>query len=167
MTTHRVIHTASSSGRSIEPTEYVVSYEPDFVVRRRARFSECDLAGVVNAARYSEYVIAATQLHLEYAFDGALVALKQESAVRLPVRALQVDLRRSLVPEQRFDMVVVVTEVGATSFTHVVAGRDLDGNVCFEGRVVYASASRQPPFVRAPLPSAIQTVLEREKEKSR
>jgi len=111
--------------------EYVVNEVP-FTVRRRVKWSECDPAGVVYTAIFSEYVLSTTELFYSSLFGGPPQSMKSAMDCGTPTRALAFDFQRSLRPDDEFDMTVTVTDVRTHTFVLEIDARTLEGDVVFQ-----------------------------------
>ncbi|WP_087724819.1 acyl-CoA thioesterase [Pandoraea sp. PE-S2T-3] len=115
-------------------TEYVLSEQP-FVVRRRVRWGECDPAGVVYTATFSDYVISVAELFYGSLFGGTPQAVKDRHGFGTPTRALEFDFRRSLWPDDTFDISVEVDGIRTRTFTLLMTARKADGEIAFVARL--------------------------------
>ena len=111
-------------------TERVVSRVP-LVIRRRVKWGECDPAGVAYTVSFSEYVISAAELFYEALFDMPPQRAKREQGFGTPTRALAFDFRRSLRPDDTFDMTVSVADVSSRTYVLDVTARTPQGEVVF------------------------------------
>jgi acyl-CoA thioester hydrolase len=111
-------------------TEHVLSTTP-FVVRRRVKWGECDPAGVVYTVTFAEYVISAAELFYGFLFDGTPQRIKDEYRFGTPSRALAFDFRRSLRPDEEFDMTVSVTTINSRTYTLEIVARTPGGDDVF------------------------------------
>lgn len=107
-------------------TESVLSGTP-FAVRRRVKWGECDPAGVVYTPNFSEYVISAAELFYGHLFDGRPQQIKDELGFGTPTRALTLDFRRSLWPDDSFDIAVTVEAINTRTYTLVMTARMSEG----------------------------------------
>lgn len=116
-------------------TEAVLPGTP-FRVRRRVKWGECDPAGVVYTPSFSEYVISAAELFYEYLFDGRPQQTKDELGFGTPTRALALDFRRSLWPDESFDIEVTVEAIGTRTYTLAMTARmSQEGDTAFVARL--------------------------------
>lgn len=111
-------------------TEQVLSERP-LVVRRRVKWGDCDPAGVVYTPTFSEYVISAAELFYGALFNTTPQRAKHEQGFGTPSRALAFDFRRSLRPDDEFDMTVTVAGIHSRTYVLDVTGRTLEGEVIF------------------------------------
>jgi len=116
-------------------TEAVLTETP-FTVRRRVKWGECDPAGVVYTPSFSEYVISTAELFYERLFDGRPQRTKDELGFGTPTRALAFDFRRSLWPDESFDIEVRVESIGTRTYTLAMTARMSEGgDTAFVGRL--------------------------------
>ncbi|VVE55160.1 acyl-CoA thioesterase [Pandoraea fibrosis] len=115
-------------------TEYVVSERP-FVVRRQVRWGECDPAGVVYTATFSDYVISIAELFYGSLFGGTPQAVKHRHGFGTPTRALDFDFRRSLWPDDAFDVTVEVAQIRTRTFTLLMTARKAENDIAFIARL--------------------------------
>jgi acyl-CoA thioester hydrolase len=115
-------------------TEQVLSQMP-LVIRRRVKWGECDPAGVVYTATFSEYVISAAELFYGALFDTTPQRAKREQGFGTPSRALSFDFQRSLRPDDEFDMTVAVAEIHSRTCVLDITGRTLEGDVVFAAKL--------------------------------
>jgi acyl-CoA thioesterase FadM len=140
-------------------TEAVVAAAP-FTVRRRVKWGECDPAGVVYTPSFSEYVISTAELFYESLFGGPPQRTKDELGFGTPTRGLTFDFRRSLWPDESFDISVAVESIGTRSFTLVMTARMSEGGeTAFIGRltpICVRRGSRDAISVPATLREALE-----------
>lgn len=144
-------------------TEYVTGTQP-FVVRRRVRWGECDPAGVVYTASFSDYVISFAELFYGFLFDGTPQAVKHHHGFGTPTRALDFDFRRSLKPDETFDATVEVESIRTRTFTLVITARMADGEIAFIARltpVCVHRGARESTELPAVLRDALEQYLAR------
>jgi 4-hydroxybenzoyl-CoA thioesterase len=140
-------------------TEYVSGTQP-FVVRRRVRWGECDPAGVVYTASFSDYVISFAELFYGFLFDGAPQAVKHHHGFGTPTRALEFDFRRSLKPDETFDAAVEVDAIRTRTFTLLMTARMADGEIAFIARLTPVCI-RRDARESIDMPAVLRDALER------
>jgi acyl-CoA thioester hydrolase len=113
-------------------TEYVLTTEP-FVVRRRVRWGECDPAGVVYTARFTDYLLSGVMLFHEYHFGGPLINFRKEQGIETPCKGMNLVFNRALWPDEQFDMLVRVGEIRTSSYDVLVEATTLQGESVFSG----------------------------------
>ncbi|UUZ71862.1 thioesterase family protein [Polaromonas sp. P1(28)-8] len=138
-------------------TEQVLSERP-LVIRRRVKWGDCDPAGVVYTPMFSEYVISAAELFYGSLFGTTPQRAKHEQGFGTPSRALAFDFRRSLRPDDEFDMTVTVAGIHSRTYVLDVTGRTLEGEVIFVATLTPVCVARDerrsieiPPAFRAAL----------------
>lgn len=140
-------------------TEHVASLVP-LVVRRRVRWGECDPAGVVYTATFADYVISAAELFYGALFDTTPQRAKQEQGFGTPTRALDFDFRRSLRPDDVFDMTVTVAAVNERTYVLDVTAHTPEGEVVFVARLTPVCVARDERR-SIPIPAALRAALQR------
>ena len=127
-------------------------------IRRRVKWSDCDPAGVVYTGTFSDYVISAAELFYGTLFETTPQRAKRMHGFGTPTRALSFDFRKSLYPDDEFEMTVEVAEIGKRTFTLTVTGRGADGNVLFVANLTPVCVAREerrsidmPPVLREAL----------------
>lgn len=133
--------------------ESLVSLQP-LRMRRVARWNECDPAGVVHATRYGDYCFAI--------IDALLKQLSEDSSrpqrgAHVRGRSLSLTFLRSLRPDDAFEMIAHVADVGERSFSVSIRGTTSGGTPCFEAMVVITWSEDGHS---APLPPAIRQRLD-------
>src|SRR5581483_4826686 len=115
--------------------EEVVSTAP-FVVRRVARWSECDPAGVVYVGNFTEYMLSAVYLFRRHVLQASWQELKSNVKVDTPGKALAMTFNGSLWPDDVFDVTVRLGEIRTRTFDFATSAvRADDGSSVFEGSV--------------------------------
>ena len=114
--------------------EEVISARP-LVIRRRVRWGECDAAGVVYTVRFGDYALSATWLFQELVLDQHAAVMARGRGPGMPIRHLEYDFRRSLWPDEFFDMTVRVAEIRSRAFTLDINGRLVTGEDAFTAKV--------------------------------
>lgn len=145
-------------------TEYVVSEQP-FVVRRQVRWGECDPAGVVYTATFSDYVISIAELFYGSLFGGTPQAVKNRHGFGTPTRALTFDFRRSLWPDDAFDVTVEVAEVRTRTFTLLMTARKAHNDIAFIARLTPICIQRGARE-SIEMPSILRAALEQYRTRS-
>lgn len=122
-------------------TESVIGTSP-FTVRRRVKWSECDPAGVVYTVTFSEYILSAAELFYEYLFSEPPQQAKTRHGFGTPTRALSIDFRSSLWPDDEFDMTVQVKEVRTRTYALQIDAVNRDGKPVFAALLTVICVAR-------------------------
>lgn len=140
--------------------EQVVSLTP-FTVRRVARWSECDPAGVVYTGNFSEYLMSATHLFRRHVLSGDWHSIRETVQVDLPAKALSLVFKGSLWPDDVFDTSIFVGDIRERTFDFLAQAKRTDGagNV-FDGRLSVICVSASDRRIAMPIPTALRTLLE-------
>ncbi|MDB5871614.1 MAG: putative thioesterase [Ramlibacter sp.] len=139
-------------------SEELVSERP-VVVRRRVKWGECDPAGVVYTPVFSEYAISAFQMFLGALLGPPLQEQLRALDLNTPLRALSFDFKRSLYPEQVFDMTVRVREVRNTTFALDIHFTDGPGQEILAAHLVVICVHHAERKSRA-VPERLRELLE-------
>jgi acyl-CoA thioester hydrolase len=149
-----------------EKREEIVSKRP-FVVRRVARWSECDPAGVVYSGNFAEYALSAMHLYRRYAFDATWRDIRENAGVDLPAKAISLVFNGSLWPDDVFDMEVRVGEIRTRTFDFAIeAVRADNGSSVFTGTLGVICVTAADRRIAAPIPDALRHRLEETKAAS-
>jgi acyl-CoA thioesterase FadM len=128
------------------------------VVRRRVKWGECDPAGVVYTATFTDYVISAAEL-----FYGALLGTtpqraKNELGFGTPSRGLSFDFLHSLRPHDEFDMTVYVADVRNRTYVLDIVATTPHGEPVFNARLTPICVAR-PERRSIDIPAAFREAL--------
>lgn len=155
-----------SSQFANERREEVISKRP-FVVRRVARWSECDPAGVVYSGNFAEFALSATHLFRRHAFEATWRDIRENAGVDLPAKALSLVFNGSLWPDDVFDMEVRVGEIRTRTFDFEIAAvRADDSSSVFTGKLAVICVTAANRRIAAPLPDGLRLRLEETKSAS-
>ncbi|WP_372052725.1 acyl-CoA thioesterase (plasmid) [Tistrella mobilis] len=137
--------------------EGVVSLRP-FVVRRAARWSDCDPAGVVYAGHFPLYMLDACHLFGEHVLKPAL---PPGISHRAPGKGLELEFLSSLWPGDQFDMEVHPAGTGAHTVHLLIAARRVDdARPVFLGRMTSIHVSADDRTIAVPVPPEIRAALD-------
>lgn len=144
-------------------TEFVLSTTP-FVVRRRVRWGECDPAGVVYTARFTDYLISAVMLFHEQHFGGPGSMFRKDQGIETPCKGMSLVFQRALWPDELFDMRVHVGALRTSSYDVHVEATTVEGEPVFGGvfsPVCIQRGERRaveiPPLMRERLLACVRT----------
>ena len=143
-------------------TEQVLSTVP-LVVRRRVKWGECDPAGVAYTVSFSEYVISAAELFYGALFETTPQRAKREQGFGTPSRALAFDFRRSLRPDDEFEMTVRVGEIGSRTYVLDIVACTPRGEVVFVASLTPVCVARDERR-SIEIPPAFRQALQRYRE---
>jgi acyl-CoA thioesterase FadM len=142
-------------------TEQVIETTP-LTVHRRARWGECDPAGVVYTVNFCEYVASAFELFMAELLGGPLQTMKQRHGLATPARALTLQFTGPLRPDEEFIMTVVVADVRTRTFDLIIQGCSKGGRDIFRAKLTPIAVD---PDTRAavPIPGVLRERLDRYK----
>lgn len=139
-------------------TEHIISAIP-LVIRRRVKFGDCDPAGVVYTVTFGEYVISAAELFYGALFGTTPQRAKNEFGLNTPTRALELDFRSSLRPDDEFDMTVSVADIRTRTYVLHIAARTPEGNDVFHAvltPICIVQEERRAINIPAPFKAALE-----------
>lgn len=140
-----------------ECAEYVLSRTP-FVVRRKARWNECDPAGIVYTGRYTDYLLDAARLFADQIAGGDMMALMREHGLATPARSMSLEFMRPMFPGDVADIRVWVGGVREHSFEFRCEASGVDGSFLFAGRCALVCVSAEHR-ISAQIPPAVRDAL--------
>jgi acyl-CoA thioesterase FadM len=138
-------------------TEYVIADIP-LTIRRRVKWGECDPAGVAYTVSFSEYVISAAELFYGALFNTTPQRAKREQGFGTPSRALTFDFRRSLRPDDEFDMTVSVADIKTSTYVLDITARTPSGDLVFIATLTPVCVARDERR-SIDIPDAFRSVL--------
>jgi acyl-CoA thioesterase FadM len=140
--------------------EEVVSSDP-FTVRRVARWTECDPAGVVYTGNFAEYMLSAVHLFRRHVLQASWREIKSSQKVDTPAKAITMVFNGSLWPDDVFDVTVRVGGIRTRTFDFVVSAvRADDGTSVFTGSVSAICVDAADRRVAVPIPAGLRDRLE-------
>lgn len=95
--------------------ESVLSRRP-FIVRRQVRWSDCDPAGVVHTAKFSDYVPSAVNLFYAELAQGPYGAWIRALGVDTPCKGLELTFHGALWPDDEFQIRCTVPNLRTRSY---------------------------------------------------
>jgi acyl-CoA thioesterase FadM len=143
-----------------EKREEVISKSP-FRVRRVARWSECDPAGVVYTGNFTEYALSAIHLFRRHVFERNWRDIREQTGVDLPAKAISMVFNGSLWPDDVFDMEVRAGEIRNRTFDfEITAERADNGSSVFSGTLSVICVSAADRRISAAIPDLLRRRLD-------
>jgi acyl-CoA thioester hydrolase len=103
--------------------------------RRRVKWGECDPAGIVYTPRFAEYVTEAHLAFFEHVFSAPPYEVFGPLQMALPAKALVLEFKSSLRPNDWFEMQVIVGEIRNRTYTLDMTARDDSGAALFDAKI--------------------------------
>jgi acyl-CoA thioesterase FadM len=130
-----------------------------FRIRRRVNWGDCDPAGVVYTPRFSDYVV---ETYLE--FSAQLLGSPLNDTLKaldlsLPAKAMSMEFKRSLWPDEYFDIVVRVEAIRTRTFDLSIRATTPEGTPVFDATlspICVRPATRES----CPIPESLRSKLE-------
>jgi acyl-CoA thioesterase FadM len=129
-----------------------------WVFERRVKWGECDPAGVVYTPRFSDFVAEAHLAFFEYLFGAPPYELLLPQHLALPAKALSLEFKQSLWPNERFSIDVCIADIRTHTYDLGITARALDGSELFTAKFTLICLNRDikkavalPEFIREKL----------------
>jgi acyl-CoA thioesterase FadM len=123
------------------------------------RWGECDPAGVVFTPRFADFVVEAHLAFFEHLFGAPTYELLKPMDLALPAKAISIEFKHSLWPDQLFEMSAEVAAIRTRTYELAVVGTALDGIDAFSGNLTLICLNRSLRKSQ-PLPEFIREKLE-------
>lgn len=143
-----------------ESREEVISKSP-FRVRRVARWSECDPAGVVYTGHFTEYLLSAAHLFRRHLLGETWRETRDKLGVDTPNKAISMVFNGSLWPDDIFDIELRVGDIKTRTFSfEVSAFRADDRSSVFTGSLTAICVKADDRRISLPIPDLLRRRLE-------
>jgi acyl-CoA thioester hydrolase len=113
-----------------------------WIFRRRVNWGECDPAGIVYTPRFAEYVTEAHLAFFEHLFAAPPYEVFGPLQMALPAKALALEFKRSLRPNDWFDIHVIVGEIRTRTYTLEMTAQDDSGAASFDAKITLICLDR-------------------------
>jgi YbgC/YbaW family acyl-CoA thioester hydrolase len=130
------------------------SRAPPLVVRRAARWGECDPAGIVYTPRFLDWVIEAVEAFFATVLQVSWLDLRRSHGLASPMARVSLDFKRPVAAGDEIDIELEVARVGRTSLTFAITGRRRS-EPCFTAEVttVFVDKAADAP---TPIPDLLR-----------
>lgn len=105
-------------------------------IRRRVKWGETDPAGIVYTPRFLDYAVEALESWFADIVGVDWYGLRVKHGLGSPLAHASLDFHKPLFPHDEFDVGLILLEIGRSSITVRIEGRNLAGDLCFSGRLV-------------------------------
>jgi acyl-CoA thioesterase FadM len=139
--------------------EFVLSRAP-FVVRRKARWSDCDPAGIVYTGRYTEYLLDSARLYANHLAGGDMMNLMRSHGLTTPARGMSLEFMRPMAPGDIADIRYCVGSVRDHSFELRCEASGATGDLVFAGSCTLICINLADKS-KAPIPGDLREMLMR------
>jgi 4-hydroxybenzoyl-CoA thioesterase len=107
-----------------------------FVIRRTVRWGDTDPAGIIYTPRFLDFAVEAAEAWFVAVTGYDWYKLRTELKLGSPMAHASLDFRKPVRPGEELAMTVLVLDLGRTSITLGVEGRNAAGDLCFEAKLV-------------------------------
>lgn len=115
-------------------TPQVVGREP-FTVRRLVRWGDSDPAGIIYTGAYLDYMVEAAEDFFIDLTGRHWRDMQLETGTGTPMVHASMDFRKPVPAGKAIDIAVHIGALGRSSFDVHFVSRDLEGDVCFTGKM--------------------------------
>ena len=137
----------------------ITALDRPFTVRRRVQWGECDPAGIVYTPRFADYAVHALHEFVATLIGTPFLRKLADMGIGLPMKAMTFEFRKSLRPEEEFDMRVHVANIGTRTFSLVIEGISLAEQSLFVATMTPICV--EPKTLRSmPIPAQLRALLE-------
>lgn len=107
----------------------------ELLIRRRVQWGDCDPAGIVYTPRFADYLVEAYLDYFEYLFGQTTRGLMMPRGLALPAKAISIEFRKRLCPDQYFNIRVHVADIRVRTFDLSVVAVTDEETVSFVGTI--------------------------------
>jgi len=145
----------------VNPVEVITAVP--FTIRRRVNWGECDPAGVVYTPRFSDFVVEAYLSFSAHLFGSPLHERLRELDLGLPAKAMSMEFKQSLWPDQIFDIAVEVGGLRTRTFDLLFRATTPEGVRIFDAQfspICVHHATRESRTIPADLRQRLESYRE-------
>ncbi len=122
-----------------------------FTLTRRVRWGDCDPAGIIYTPRVLDYAMEIMESWYREVVGVPWLRLNREMSMGAPTVRVELDFLDAPAPDQELLLELLVEDLGRSSITFRVSGRDRAGKVYFRAKLVSCFISR-PAFKPIAIP---------------
>lgn len=122
-----------------------------FTVTRTVRWGDCDPAGIIYTPRVLDYAMEILESWYREVVGVPWLTLNREMSMGAPTVRVELDFLGAPVPDQDLVLDLVVEDLGRSSITFLVTGRDRAGKALFRAKLISCFVSR-PAFKPIAIP---------------
>lgn len=126
-----------------------------WIFKRRVKWGECDPAGIVYTPRFSDFVAEAHLAFFEHLFGAPPYELLNPMQLALPAKAISLEFKRPLSPNQWFEIQVFVGDIRTRTYDLEMTAKAAEGADLFGARFTLICLDRtvkkavpMPGFIR-------------------
>ena len=123
-----------------------------FTVTRTVKWGDCDPAGIIYTPRVLDYAMEILEAWYRDVVGVSWLALNRERSMGVPTVRAELDFLAAPQPDQDMVIDLLVEDLGRSSITLLVTGRDRAGKAYFRVKLVSCFISR-PAFKPIAIPS--------------
>jgi 4-hydroxybenzoyl-CoA thioesterase len=122
-----------------------------FTVTRTVTWGDCDPAGIIYTPRVLDYAMEILEAWYREVLGVPWLSLNREMSMGAPTVRAELDFLDAPCPDQDLVLHLLVEDLGRSSITFLVSGRDRAGKALFRAKLVSCFISR-PAFKSIAIP---------------
>ncbi len=122
-----------------------------FTVTRTVKWGDCDPAGIVYTPRVLDYAMEILEAWYREVVGVPWLTLNREMSMGAPTVRAELDFLDAPCPDQDVVLDLLVEDLGRSSITFLVTGRDQAGKAFFRAKLISCFISR-PAFKATAIP---------------
>ncbi len=122
-----------------------------FTVTRTVRWGDCDPAGIIYTPRVLDYAMEILESWYREVVEVPWLTLNRKMSMGAPTVRVELDFLGAPAPDQDLVLDLVVEDLGRSSITFLVTGRDRAGKALFRAKLISCFVSR-PAFKPIAIP---------------
>jgi len=122
-----------------------------FTVTRTVKWGDCDPAGIIYTPRVLDYAMEILEAWYREVVGVSWLKLNREMSMGVPTVRAELDFLAAPQPDQDMVLDLLVEDLGRSSITLLVTGRDRAGTAYFRAKLVSCFISR-PAFKPIAIP---------------
>jgi len=126
-----------------------------FTVTRTVKWGDCDPAGIIYTPRVLDYAMEILEAWYREVVGVTWLKLNREMSMGVPTVRAELDFLAAPQPDQDMVLDLLVEDLGRSSITLLVTGRDQAGKAYFRAKLVSCFISR-PAFKPIAIPPELR-----------
>ncbi len=122
-----------------------------FTVTRTVKWGDCDPAGIIYTPRVLDYAMEILEVWYREVVGVSWLTLNRERSMGVPTVRAELDFLAAPQPDQDMVLDLLVEDLGRSSITILVTGRDRAGKAYFRAKLISCFITR-PAFKPTAIP---------------
>ena len=130
-----------------------------FTVTRKVKWGDCDPAGIIYTPRVLDYAMEILEAWYREVVGAPWLTLNREMSMGVPTVRAELDFLAAPQPDQDMVLDLLVEDLGRSSITLLVTGRDRAGKAYFRAKLIACCIAR-PAFTPIASPPAFRSRIQ-------